>query len=186
LRILSVSAAVSSAVAIALAIATACTSNLLTPIGSAPEDAAVEAAGGDGAAGDAKLGDATKDTYVPLVVGDAVGDAAEHQEGGAGSVDGGEVSPFGGSDGSFHFSDAPFFCGGVSCDPISHYCLHILPEGGLTPEAGDLSDMCLRLPAVCGGRPSCACVVGAAPCDAGVEGEGCVEGAGVDVSCPSY
>ncbi len=84
------------------------------------------------------------------------------------------------------FLDVPFVCGGTMCAPATHYCLHVLPEGGLTPEAGDPSDMCLPIPTACLATPSCACVENLAACEAGVEGEGCIEGAGVEITCPAY
>jgi hypothetical protein len=106
------------------------------------------------------------------------------------------VPPEGGLDGSVDvtvgpqdtgpvmFLDVPFVCAGAMCSPTTHYCFHVLPEGGLTPEAGDVSDQCLPIPAACASSPTCSCLETVAPCEAGVEGEGCIEGAGVEVSCP--
>ena len=87
--------------------------------------------------------------------------------------------------GPFTFLDVPFICAGALCSPDTHYCLHRLPEGGLTPEAGDLADTCVPIPAACLASPTCSCLESVAPCDSGVEGEGCVQGAGVEVSCPA-
>jgi hypothetical protein len=84
------------------------------------------------------------------------------------------------------FADAPFVCGAAMCSPGSQYCLHVAPEGGLTPDsAQDLSDRCVAVPASCAGMPTCACLEPVAPCEAGVEGEGCIEAAGVEITCPS-
>jgi hypothetical protein len=104
-----------------------------------------------------------------------------------GSSDGPPDSSVGPLDvGPVTFLDVPFLCAGAMCSPSTHYCLHVLPDGGLTPDAGDLSDRCLPIPAACAGNATCSCLESVAPCEgeAGVEGEGCIEGAGVEVTCP--
>ncbi len=73
-------------------------------------------------------------------------------------------------------------CGTTTCDPTTHYCLQYVPEGGLSLDAGDLSDRCVPLPPACLMSPTCACVQPMAPC--GSAYQGCVEVAGaVAVTC---
>jgi hypothetical protein len=125
--------------------------------------------------------EAGADGHVPVEAGPSDAGAEAEADAGAGPEVEGVVQ----DSGPFVFLDVPFICGGKPCLPSTHYCLHVLPEGGLTPEAGDISDQCLPIPAVCASTLTCQCLETVAPCDAGVEGEGCVEGAGLEVSCPA-
>jgi hypothetical protein len=109
-------------------------------------------------------GDATVDAFV--FTGDAAGE---------GSVDAGADA----------MADVPFVCGASVCDPATQYCIHYLPEGGLSPEGGgNVADQCLPLAPKCSGMATCDCVEAMAPCEAGVELEGCIEGVGVELTCP--
>jgi hypothetical protein len=82
--------------------------------------------------------------------------------------------------------DAPFFCGSQVCAPSGQYCVHLLGEGGVLADgAPNEVDQCLPIPEGCGANPTCVCIEANAPCEAGVEGEGCVQSSGVEVTCPS-
>src|SRR5580704_14259968 len=58
-------------------------------------------------------------------------------------------------------ADVPFVCGASVCDPTTQYCIHYLPEGGLSPEGGqNLGDQCLPLAPSCRGMVTCDCIEG--------------------------
>jgi len=130
------------------------------------------------------LGGCTSSPVTPFDVGDASVDGrADAREAAAPPEDGSSASDSS-ADSAFSFFDVPFVCGTSICTPGTQYCLHTLPEGGLTPEGGSATAECVSIPAACSANPTCACVETAAPCAGGGEGQGCVEAAGVDVSCP--